>query len=553
MILPRQAADGRAPSSFVALENCFDRRFWALLIALSATKVALAISDPVLVVYGPHDDSLYASRAQSLLEGGAFGPYTSSTLLKYPGFSLWLALGAFTGAPYLATLNLLHAGGALYLAGALRRAGVAWIAVVAGFLLYLFNPFTFDSGWNRLLREPLATVLLTVIAAALVHVFARLRDPGLPWPHLVVLTVAFGFASHVREEDVLLASIPVAAAVILVLTVSGRRRAVAVACLALPLVASVAGGFAMREWIDARYGARLLHDFGEGEFPRMMAALRSVQSQRDNRYVMLPQESLATVRRTVPEFEPVARRLPRTAPTSVSCEWLGVCTEWANGWFPFWIKDAAFEAGLTPTLPEGQAYFRRVRLAIEAACRDGRIACAPKGDALIPPFDLRWTRALVTEMRRLGKMTLFPFLSERQWPTSIRIPSLQTQFARVTGSPVVAAPETVEESSGLRRSTMWRVAVDYVYSPLAAVVILAACAALAVRIWLSAALPRAALLGAVLAIGAYLMLRFAALSHIAVFVGRYDPRMVMTTHMLLAFLAPAVLALSVRSVQEEAD
>jgi hypothetical protein len=59
----------------------------------------------------------------------------------------------------------------------------------------------------------------------------------------------------------------------------------------------------------------------------------------------------------------------------------------------FLIKDAAYYAGLTPDLPTAQAYFRSVRMAIEKACAERRLVCREAGQKLLPPMELRWTRA----------------------------------------------------------------------------------------------------------------------------------------------------------------
>src|SRR5512143_1663892 len=147
-----------------------------------------------------------------------------------------------------------------------------------------------------------------------------------------------------------------------------------------------------------------MHDFGEGEFPRLISAMRSLESKKDNRLVMITQEALGRLRAEVPRLAPVIDRLPRPGPGTYSCKRYGVCSEWANGWMLFWIKDAAFEAGLTPDAVSAQKFFRQARLDIERACGDGRLTCRDKGQGLMPRFELRWTRAYLKELRALVEM-----------------------------------------------------------------------------------------------------------------------------------------------------
>lgn len=522
--------------------------FWGFLALAAALRLALAWDQSVTMVYGPHDDTLYLRRAASLLAGEGFGPYNSTTFIKYPGLSFWLALNSFAGLPYLPALNVLFVAGGLYLCGGLRAAGVPALAVAAGALLYFFSPFTFDAGWTRVLREPLTTILLAWIAASLLFVLRGFAQNRVAAAHVAVFAVSFSVAALCREEDVLLYVIPLVAfsAALWLLRHELPRKRMAILALyvlALPLAVSAAANGAARSFVAHHYGLPILHDFGEGEFPKMIAAMRSVQTRRDNRYVMVSQEALAALRREIPRLEPVIRRLPAPGPNTVSCEWLGVCSEWAAGWFLYWIKDAAHDAGLTPTLPAGQVYFRAVREDIEAACRAGRLQCSAKGNALMPPFELRWTRALVREGTDLLRMLLRPDRVERQVPTTVHDPKLERLFADVTRSNVRFAPATLADARALE-PPQWARTLQSFHGVLSMAFIVFA-VVLCFYLLAEGANPfGAVLLPFLIAIGAYLVVRFAALSYLALSMGRYDARMIMSTHVLLAPLCVAFVAVA---------
>lgn len=69
----------------------------------------------IWIIYAPHDDSLYVTRALHFLNGAGFGPYDSRVLAKLPGMSLWLAGLRSLGLPYLLGLNLLYVTAGLYM------------------------------------------------------------------------------------------------------------------------------------------------------------------------------------------------------------------------------------------------------------------------------------------------------------------------------------------------------------------------------------------------------------------------------------------------------
>src|SRR5262245_57662718 len=185
--------------------------FWAVVGAAALLKLALVFQQSVTAVFGLHDDYLYLERAAHLLSGEGLGPYNSRTLVKYPGFSFYLALTGLLGLPYLLLLNALYVGGGLYLCAALRKAGVPAAAIAVGAILYFFDPFTFQGAWTRIVREPLTTMLLGWLAGALLFVLVALGRARLAGGHLAVLAAALALGALLREEDVLLYAIPVAA------------------------------------------------------------------------------------------------------------------------------------------------------------------------------------------------------------------------------------------------------------------------------------------------------------------------------------------------------
>lgn len=389
--------------------------FWLGVSLLTLIKFALISGEAVQMIYSPHDDGLYVSRAFHLLLDGSFGPYDARLLVKLPGISLWLAGSRLLGIPYLLSINLLYVLAGLYFVLALRRCSFNQALLIAVFALYLFNPVTLDHQWFRVMREPLAICLLVIMLGAMIHVLAGICDRRFPALHIISFSAAFAFALLVREEDrVLYGLFAMFVAVFLwQMRTSWHFRAVqprilTVIAIGLPLVFASAGNRMALSFIENHYGTSVMYDFGGGEFPKLIAAIRSVESKKDNRHVMITQEALAKLRSAAPSLAPVINRLPSPSPDSYSCQRFKVCSEWTNGWELFWIKDAAFQAGLTPSLPAAQAYFRNARLEIERACAEGRLKCRDKGHGLLPPLELRWTRAYLREAAGILHMMYAP-------------------------------------------------------------------------------------------------------------------------------------------------
>lgn len=394
------------------------RLLWLGVLVLVLSKLFLLSGSAVQMVFSPHDDGLYVSRAFHLLMDGSLGTYDARLLVKQPGISLFLAGNRLIGIPYLLSINLLFALAGIYFIAALSRLNINRLLLLFVFGVYLFNPVSIDHQWFRVMREPLSISLLVIMLASMLFVLAELQEKRLSLMHLVMLAMSFAFALMVREEDRLLYALLVMFALLVFWQYqpifrdqNWLKRTGVLFLICLPFTLATIGNSVMRSYVERHYGAPLLHDFGEGEFPGMIAAIRSLASHKDNRHVMITQEALAKIRIAVPMFAPVIDRLPSPSETSYSCGRFRVCSEWTNGWELFWIKDAAFQAGLTPTLPAAQAYFRNVRLGIERACQEGKLKCLDKGQGLLPPFELRWTRAFLQEMSGILQMMTMPGLA----------------------------------------------------------------------------------------------------------------------------------------------
>jgi hypothetical protein len=423
------------------------------------------------------------------------------------------------------------------------------VAVASAFVLYLFSPFTLDMGWTRILREPISTVVLVATGASLLFLVAGLMRGYIAKVHLVMFSVLIAFGALIREEDILLFLIPIGAGALIACGrprlegTPGSRLRQAFVIAFVPLLLGLAAHMGARAFVGHHYGGFLLHDFGEGEFPRMIAAMRSVVSRRDNRYVMISQEALNNLAREVPRLRPVVRRLPPPGRSTVSCQWLGICSEWANGWLPFWIKDAAYLAGLTPDLRSAQAYFQAVREDIEAACIGGRLTCVPKGEGLVPPFELRWTRAFVGEARNILRHLLLPDWDERQSLVTEHGPKVEEAFASVTRSAVSSGPRSQDDTAHMYQAP-WIERLRPVYNITSVALITCALGTCLAALWVFGGLPPNPLSISAAVLGAYLLARLIALAYLAVYMGRYDLRMMMSSHILLVSLSPCIIAVA---------
>jgi len=528
--------------------------FLGTIAALVVARVLLTLHTPFYALLEPHDETLYVVRAIHLIRGEDMGPYDATVLIKYPGFSLWLAGLQLLGLPFASASWVMYVAAGLYFAAALRACGMTRPLIVLVLFLFLLDPVLGGVNWNRAYREPLATTILTIFLGAALFVGARLAQRAPYRLHLGILAVALGAGLIIREEDRLLWVLYGLVALGILLAVGwrpavvDRRRVVRIGGFLLtPVVAALLTTNAVRLAVAHWYGAPIVHELSEGEFPLLLGAIRSVDSGRDNRLVMAPQDTLRSLKALVPDFAPVVDLLPAPGPGTLSCRLQGVCSEISNGWMPYFIKDAAWQAGLTPSLIQGQRYFGRIRQQIEEACAAGKLKCRPRGDGFVPSWEWKWTRAYVGQAARLTRMLLLPWPGfDGEHRSGLALPAdlldvyrevlLRTDFE----TPRPPAAGNLQAVTLGTHSTPALLA-SWALRLLGCFLLLGSVPAL-VYLWICLrASDRPSWLLIATGLYAYSALRLAALAYLSVFFGPFESRIVFTTHITLLLFAPLLV------------
>jgi hypothetical protein len=522
--------------------------FLAGVIALVIARYMFTAGQGPIVIYAPHDDWLYVLRAYHLLTDGTLGPYDARTLVKLPGISFFLAGNRLLAIPYQLTMFLLYAGAGLYFVLALKRCGVGAWALLAGYTLYLFNPVTLDTGWYRVLREPLSICVLMLMLGAMTYILQARREGRGAGPHVAVLSGAFGLGLLVREDDVLLYAPMVCFGAILLW--EQRRRPggfwaagalSTVLAVVSPFAAAKAVDFAMRTYVERSYGLPLLQDFSEGEFPRLIAAMRSVNAKKDNRHVMISQEALQKIRNAVPELAPIIDRLPPPHPTSESCVRFGICSEWTNSHFPFWLKEIAAAVHQPTSLLDSEAYLARLADAVEAACSDGRLECHGNVRGLLPRFELRWTRAAWTEAIAAVQMMILPSVDTSANTTSADSlkPGQASIFSLILAQPIRARSLRGADSVPDLPAHVTNAGLIAILRIIASIM---AIAAMVFGAFAVISGQRGPLNWLWLVIAIFASTRLLALTYVSIFMGRLDPRLYFGMHVLLVMCGAIALS-----------
>lgn len=362
------------------------RRPWALLLSgaavLAALKLVLVGRDEIVAVFGVHDQLRFAEMAQALAAGDWLGRYDQMTLIRRPAYPLWLWLSGMTGVPQRVAIEILLIASALALGTALHRSGLSWPMSLAAFGAVTFAPPSLELNDHLLAEAFVAPVQAMSLACSI----ALLAAKGARERVALSVTNALCLAAmaEARPERVLVwAQVAVLLVTALWLWHAGGRkvgRPVGLAAVVLvPPVLCVGGASAAVAAVNlSRYGVFTSNEMFDSGFSAAWRALQRIRQDPARPFVSVPSEARRkayAVSPTLRRLEPLIEDQLRPSWTVASCEAVSVCDDYADGWFPYLLRDAAAAAGEHADARRAEAMYRAVADEIGAACGDGRLPC----------------------------------------------------------------------------------------------------------------------------------------------------------------------------------
>lgn len=419
------------------------RSTWLLIaIAVTALVIKLWLAGAISLrvnQWAHHDDLWFLSAAESILAGDWLGEYSEMTLIKGPGYPLWLALVASLGLPLLVAQQLLYAAACGALAQALApivRPGVRCIL----FVLLLFNPVTVTVGVaTRIIREGVYPALAMLVVAGAFGCVLRLNDSPIRWRSWLWLgAVAAPVFWWTREEGVWLTPALAAAFVLLTgwLATDWRlrwRRALELAAVpAVLLAAAHVGLVATHAW---RYDVPAVVELKHPAFLDAYGSLTRVHHRETIPRVPVPRETRQRIYAASPAFRELEPFLEGEIGARWARSWPKAEGEIAGGWFMWALRKAVAAAGYYERGGEAVlAYYRRLAKEVDAACDSGQLEAGPARSTMVPPLEGGQLREVATAVAQGGASLLqFSSLSfDRMFSTGSH--EVVERYARLTRS-----------------------------------------------------------------------------------------------------------------------
>ena len=339
------------------------------------------------------DDALFVRGARSLLGGHWLGPYSSLTLAKGPGYTVFLALNYLLGTSEVQLQSALYAFSCAFFADSIFRLTRSSGLSLAMFAILLWHPYVVPV---QVIRDDIYGAQSLLYFGCLTRLVLLENPPVQRRFWAVAAGLAFAWLWTTREESVW--AIPPTFVLCLPLLWKARRRwpdlAVFSGTAALILALIATANF-------AAYRTFVIVDMKGQAYSRAISALQSVRVGDREPYVPVP----ARVREAVYTVSPAFRSLKdyfngAGRPfTEAGCPlYPNSCGDYAGGWFMWAFRDGAETTGHYTSAREAAAFYNQIASEVRNACAAGRLRCEPSPIPFMPPVPSTQLRKIPSKM-----------------------------------------------------------------------------------------------------------------------------------------------------------
>jgi hypothetical protein len=372
-----------------------------IVVAASAKLWLTSVLALEAIGWATYDDRWFLERAGSILAGSWLGEYDHMTLIKGPGYPLWVALCGALRLPLLPAQQGLYALACVAAVWALAPVVRAPMARAAMFVVLLFNPMTYawDIG-TRAAREGIYPALALLVFATVAGVVLR---PDAPFARRTVLAVlggvAIAFFWFTREEGLWITPLLVAG---VVAVIRQGRRGWALAAVAAAAFAATYGSVMIANGV--RYGVFEVVEFKERSFLRAYASLVAVRAETPEAHLPVPREVRERVYAVSPAFAELGAHLE--GPSGQHWASRG---DLRDATFMWALREAVAAAGYYRRGPAAaREYYDRLSAEIDRARRARLLDARPARASLVPPIlPGQWKEVARTWMHGLLRVPLF--------------------------------------------------------------------------------------------------------------------------------------------------
>jgi hypothetical protein len=356
-----------------------------------------------------HDDQLFMSMGQRIARGHWLGAYNQMTLIKGPGYPLFLAANAWLGTSLALSEALFLALGVGLFFWLFARMSRMFNVAMFGYIATLWMPAPY---LERIMRDCIYPGQMLLVLAGM----AASLYIDMPRKHRYACALStglvLGWFSLTREESIWIAP---GLAVIALLSFLHPRNRQSVRPFVLAPLAVISIGYGITQVTFScinkiAYGSFVRVEINSSPFKDAMAALQSVEVGKQIPYVPVSKQAREAIYQVSPSFSQLKGYLdPSTgSPWQFGCHFYPeTCGDIAGGWFIWAVRDAVAINGYYTSPKSAANFYRRLANEVEGACQSGKLQCKPLLFGMIPRISTSQWRKLPDSLIEALRMVTF--------------------------------------------------------------------------------------------------------------------------------------------------
>jgi hypothetical protein len=382
--------------------------------ALCLLYVIVLANTPISVLpIAGHDDGYYMRFGRLIAEGHWLGPYDQYTLMKGPGYPLFLALANWLGLSVTLAQALFHCTAVIFFATVCRRLMGSYLATAVLVVLLLWEPIYYTTWHLRVLRDGFYADQVLIVLGGLVWTFFGASTAKEQFLYAGFSGAMFGWFWLTREDS--LWAVPgflllALAALVGAAGQQRRRRVLLSICMVAAAWGTVVACYRTVNLIA--YNSFAGVETGERNYQRALSALHSVRSGGTKPFVSVTREA----RQRIYPFSPTFATLAAVIDGDLGKGWEfnscaampASCGEIGSGWFAFMLRDAVAASGNYSSPAQASAFYGRMADEITEACAKGALECRPQLITEIPNVSWSQVRQIPEKLWRAVMYILHP-------------------------------------------------------------------------------------------------------------------------------------------------
>ncbi len=383
------------------------------------------------------DELLFLRHSIQVLKGNWLGPYSYTTLVKLPVYSLWLALVQLIGVNLIIAQHILFIISIFLLIFSIYPVCRDYKVLLAVYVLCLFNPAYLSSQiLDRVLRCGVYVSLTIIVFSSYTGMLCYKEHRYAPVFWSILGGVSLSLFWLCREESVWIVPFICISSIAILFTTFNEARIKGLAITILPIIVLIAGIQVLKSINNGYYERPITAELKDGNFIRFYGALKSVEVPHKEKIAEVPREARLRIYKVSPTFEKIRSHLEG----DVLDHWYGIfdnaCREYRHdqkfrkrfnqvyrstinpffqdfrngdglicrkkdyygGWLVWGLLNAIDESGFFNSGAETEKFYNDVFKEIVLASRSGELKSAGISKSLIPDIELSDLTSLLYNM-----------------------------------------------------------------------------------------------------------------------------------------------------------